>query len=58
VCSAFCSVGDQVRFGQSSRVYLFGGPQELLPEEGISRMQRQQLAAIAVRTLCGETDNR
>uniref|UniRef100_A0A1D2AAS5 FHA domain-containing protein n=1 Tax=Auxenochlorella protothecoides TaxID=3075 RepID=A0A1D2AAS5_AUXPR len=39
-------VGDIVRFGQSSRLYLFTGPAELLPEEGPSRDQRMQLKAL------------
>ena len=39
-------VGDQLRFGQSSRVYVLTGPQALLPEEGLSKAERQQLRAL------------
>lgn len=35
-----------LRFGQSSRMYLLNGPSELMPEEGLSRQQRQQLKAL------------
>lgn len=42
-------MGDIVRFGQSSRLYLFTGPAELLPEEGPSRDQRMQLKALEAR---------
>ncbi|GFR41935.1 hypothetical protein Agub_g2728, partial [Astrephomene gubernaculifera] len=40
------AVGHTVRFGASSRLYLLGGPAELLPPEGLSREQRRQLAAL------------
>ncbi|KAF8062663.1 SLC4A1AP [Scenedesmus sp. PABB004] len=39
-------VGDQVRFGQSSRTYVLTGPQELLPAEGLSKVQLKQLAML------------
>ena len=39
-------VGDQLRFGQSTRVYVLCGPAELMPEEGLSRAERQQLRAL------------
>jgi hypothetical protein len=39
-------VGDQLRFGQSSRVYVLTGPQALLPEEGLSKAERQQLRSL------------
>eukprot|EP00887_Chlorella_sp_A99_P004998 scaffold4.g4998.t1 len=39
-------VGDVVKFGESTRLYLLGGPQELMPDEGPSRQQRCQLAAL------------
>jgi hypothetical protein len=39
-------VGDTFRFGQSSRMYILGGPAELMPEEGLNRLQRRQLAAL------------
>ena len=42
-------VGDVMRFGESSRLYVLGGPAELMPEEGPSREQRQQAAALEVR---------
>lgn len=38
-----------MRFGESSRLYVLGGPAELMPEEGPSREQRQQAAALEVR---------
>ncbi len=41
-------VGDVVRFGQSSRLYLLTGPPELMPEEGPSLEQRRQAKAAAV----------
>ena len=41
-------VGDMMRFGLSTRLYLFGGPEELRPEEGLSKLQRRQLAALEV----------
>jgi len=40
------SVGDHIRFGESSRLHLLGGPSELLPEEGLNREQRRQAAAL------------
>lgn len=40
-------VGDMVRFGESSRTFIFTGPVDLLPEEGPSREQRRQAAALA-----------
>ncbi|GAQ91101.1 hypothetical protein KFL_007270080 [Klebsormidium nitens] len=36
-------VGDVLKFGQSSRLYVFQGPAELMPEEGLSRAEKQQL---------------
>lgn len=42
------SVGDVVRFGQSSRLYLFTGPAELMPEEGPSLEQRRMAKAMAM----------
>ena len=35
-CWQVC-VGDQIRFGQSSRIHILCGPPELLPEEGLSK---------------------
>src|SRR3569833_2120768 len=48
-------VGDVLKFGQSSRLYVFQGPAELMPEEGLSRTEKQQLKrleAAQVRALC------
>jgi len=42
-------VGDLLRFGQSTRMYLLCGPAELMPEEGLTRDQRRHLAALEVR---------
>eukprot|EP00877_Chromochloris_zofingiensis_P009069 jgi/Chrzof1/4415/Cz14g12090.t1 len=39
-------VGDIIRFGQSSRMYVLSGPSDLMPEEGLSRLQRRQLALL------------
>jgi hypothetical protein len=35
-----------VRFGQSSRVYVLTGPTELMPQEGLNKPQRKQLALL------------
>ena len=35
--------GRHVPPGQSSRLYLVGGPEQMMPEEGLSREQRKQL---------------
>ena len=37
-----------VKFGQSSRDFLFGGPQELMPEEGLSKAQRHEMRLLKV----------
>lgn len=37
-----------LKFGLSTRLYLFGGPEELRPAEGLSKLQRRQLAALEV----------
>ncbi len=42
-------VGDMIRFGLSTRLYLFGGPEELRPAEGLSKLQKKQLAALEVK---------
>jgi hypothetical protein len=41
-------VGDQLRFGESSRIYILTGPAELMPEEGPSREDRMKQAALKV----------
>lgn len=43
------NVGDMFKLGLSSRIYIFGGPNELLPEEGPSRLERALLQAITKR---------
>ena len=42
-------MGDTFKLGQSSRLYVLCGPAELMPEEGLSKAQRQQLRALQVR---------
>ena len=45
--SGFCSrVGDMFRFGQSTRFYVFNGPQDMMPEEGLNRSQRRLAAKL------------
>ena len=39
-------VGDQIRFGQSSRIFVVAGASELMPEEGLSRDERRRLRAL------------
>jgi pSer/pThr/pTyr-binding forkhead associated (FHA) protein len=39
-------VGDMLRFGESSRIMILCGPAELMVEEGPSREQRKQAAAL------------
>ena len=48
-CAADCRVGDLIKFGQSTRLCLLGGPEELLPDEGLNREQRRQQAATKVQ---------
>jgi hypothetical protein len=45
---AACSfrVGDTVRFGQSTRMYVLTGPSELMPAEGLNKQQKKQLALL------------
>ena len=40
-----------MKFGLSSRLFILGGPAEMMPEEGLSRSQRHQLAALEVSLL-------
>lgn len=42
-------VGDMIRFGLSTRLYLFNGPEELRPAEGLSKLQKKQLAALEAK---------
>lgn len=39
-------VGDQLKFGQSSRAFILSGALELMPEEGFSREERRRLRAL------------
>ena len=39
-------VGDMFRFGQSSRFYVFNGPEDLMPQEGLNRSQRRLAAKL------------
>lgn len=41
-------VGDLIKFGQSTRMYVFCGPAELMPEEGLTRDQKRHLATLEV----------
>ena len=43
-----CRVGDTFKLGQSTRLYLLGGPEQMMPEEGLSREQRKQLRIMQV----------
>jgi hypothetical protein len=40
------NIGDMLRFGESSRIMILCGPAELMVEEGPSREQRKQAAAL------------
>jgi hypothetical protein len=46
-------VGDILKFGQSSRLYVFQGPAELMPEEGLSRAEKQQLKQLEAIQVSG-----
>jgi hypothetical protein len=53
-------VGDTIRFGQSSRLYVLTGPAELMPQEGLSKQQQKQLKlleAAQVRDVTGHVSN-
>ena len=39
-------VGDQIKFGQSSRAFIVAGAAALMPEEGLSREERRKLRAL------------
>ena len=47
-----CRVGDMFKFGRSTRTYILGGPAELMPEEGLTKKQAQEVKALEVRP-CG-----
>ncbi len=36
------------KFGRSTRMYILGGPEELRPEQGLTRDQRRTAAALEV----------
>ncbi len=42
-------VGDTVRFGSSSRLLVFCGPEDLKPPEGLTRSQKKQLAELELQ---------
>ena len=42
-------VGDMFKFGRSTRMYILGGPDELRPEEGLTRDQRRTAALLEVQ---------
>ena len=37
-----------IKFGRSMRMYILGGPPELMPEEGLTRDQKRMAAALEV----------
>ncbi len=39
-------VGDTIKFGSSSRLWVLCGPAELLPPEGLTKSQKKQLAQL------------
>ena len=41
-------MGDIIKFGQSSRLFIINGPQDLMPEEGLTKTQKLQLRALEV----------
>jgi len=49
-------VGDMLRFGESSRITILCGPAELMVEEGPSREQRKQAAALEALSRRKEKD--
>lgn len=49
-------VADQIRFGESTRTYILCGPSEYMPEEGPSREQRRQAAALEALKRSKERD--
>lgn len=49
-------VGDVIKFGQSTRLYIVQGPPELMPEEGPSKQQRQEMMVLAAQADRKERD--
>eukprot|EP00959_Pyramimonas_sp_CCMP1952_P282844 5912508-Pyramimonas_sp.AAC.1 len=43
------SVGDMLKFGQSTRMYILAGPGDLMPAEGPSREERKKVAMAKAR---------
>ena len=48
---ALSRVGDMFKFGRSTRMYILGGPTELMPEEGLTKKQMLAMKALEARTL-------
>lgn len=54
MCVCVClRVGDTFIFGQSSRMFVLTGPAELMPEEGLNKQQRKQLAMLEAAQVGG-----
>jgi len=51
-------VGDTLKFGHSNRIYLLCGPDELLPEEGLTKSQKAQLAQMEYSQRMKERDRK
>lgn len=45
-------VGDMFKFGRSTRMYILGGPTELMPEEGLTKKQMLAMKALEVKRSC------
>ena len=45
---ALSRVGDMFKFGRSTRMYILGGPTELMPEEGLTKKQMLTMKALEV----------
>ena len=43
---ALSRVGDMFKFGRSTRMYILGGPAELMPEEGLTKKHMQAMKAL------------
>lgn len=46
MCLHTCRVGDTIKFGQSSRLFILCGPEDLKPAEGLTQSAKKQLAAL------------